>query len=273
MAPVENPSASKNIIVSGGARGIGRALGRYLLEAGHRVYIFDIQEDELQYTTTVHLEKYHKDGKVGSAVCNLRDVSEIRSEVADAAKFFGGRIDVLVNNASIASPYWKNEKTMEDPDTFEQWQAYMETNLTSPFAMSQACIPYMKTQHSDTKSGAQNMYGGGPCIIHIGSFRAHQSDPNQEGYAASKAGQLGLMQAMSISLGPMGIRVNLVAPGRIKVAHESKEGDEGGESLEGQMSEKDVGDHPTNRAGRPKDIADACLYLMDAGFVTGVSSS
>lgn len=92
---------------------------------------------------------------------------------------------------------------------------------------------------------------------------------NQEGYASSKSGQIGLMHSMAISLGHLGIRVNLIAPGRIKVAHESKEGDEKGADWASQISEKDVSDHPTNRAGRPKDIADAALYLMEAGFVTG----
>ena len=110
----------------------------------------------------------------------------------------------------------------------------------------------------------------GPCIIHIGSFRAHQSDPNQEGYAASKAGLLGLMQAMSISCERWGIRVNLIAPGRIKVAHESKEGDESGRGWEEQVSDMDINQHPVNRAGRPKDVIDAVVYLMNAGFVTGV---
>lgn len=267
-----DPSHSKNTIVSGAARGIGRALARAFLEAGHRVYLFDIDREELEYITTVHLAPYYKDRKVESAVCNLRDVNNIRSKVSEAAKFFNGRIDVLVNNGGIANPQWSESKTMEDPSTFEQWQAYLETNLTAPFAMSQACIPYMKSQGSDTETGAQKVRDAGPCIIHIGSFRAHQSDPNQEGYASSKAGQLGLMHSMAISLGPMGIRVNLIAPGRIKVAHESKEGDEKGANFEDQVSEKDVEDHPTNRAGRPKDIADAALYLINAGFVTGVSS-
>jgi len=109
----------------------------------------------------------------------------------------------------------------------------------------------------------------GACIIHIGSFRAHQSDPNQEGYASTKAGLLGLMHSMAISLGPLGIRVNLVAPGRIKVAHESKEGDEKGTKWQDLNEDKDVTDHATNRAGRPKDITDAVQYLVDAGFVTG----
>jgi NAD(P)-dependent dehydrogenase (short-subunit alcohol dehydrogenase family) len=265
-----DPNVSKNIIVSGGARGIGRALSRMFLEAGHKVFIFDFNEEELEHTTKVHLSQFHKDGKVGSAICNLRDVKEIRSQVLTAAKFFSERIDVLVNNGSIASPYWTNDKTMEDPSTFDEWQAYIETNLTAAFAMSQACIPYMKARISDFESGA-HLQGAGPCIINIGSFRAQQSDPNQEGYASSKAGQLGLTHSMAISLGKLGIRVNLIAPGRIKVAHESKAGDEAGTDWEGQVSKKDVDDHPTNRAGRPRDIVEAALYLMDAGFVTGVS--
>jgi len=114
--------------------------------------------------------------------------------------------------------------------------------------------------HSDSDAG--------PCIIHISSFRAYQSDPNQEGYASSKAGQVGLMHSMAISLAQWGIRVNLVAPGRIKVAHECKEGDEKGMQWAELNEEKDVEDHATNRAGRPKDIADAVEYLVNASFVT-----
>jgi NAD(P)-dependent dehydrogenase (short-subunit alcohol dehydrogenase family) len=166
MAETQVSSSSKNVIVSGGARGIGRALARYFLEAGHHVYIFDIQEDELEYAATKHLEKYYKDGKVGYAVCNLCDVEDIRKKVEQAAKFFENKIDVLVNNGGIASPKWKDDKTMEDKETYDQWVAYMETNLTAPFAMSQACIPYMKHRESDSNSseGAHKDIAG-PCII------------------------------------------------------------------------------------------------------------
>jgi ribonuclease Z len=224
MAPINVETAARNIIVSGGARGIGRALSRMFLEAGHKVYIFDIDGDELHHTTKVHLKKFYDEGKVNSALCDLRDVKDIRTKVVEAAKFFDNKVDVLVNNGGIASPQWKDGKTMEDPDTIDEWQAYIDTNLTGPFAMSQACIPFMKARQADAEAGAHKIYGSGPCIIHIGSFRAHMSDPNQEGYASSKAGQLGLMHSMAISLGPLGIRVNLIAPGRIKVAHESKDG-------------------------------------------------
>ncbi|KAI1528209.1 ElaC Metal-dependent hydrolase of the beta-lactamase superfamily III [Pyrenophora tritici-repentis] len=268
------PALYKNIIISGGARGIGRALTRMMLEAGHHAYIMDIDEEELEHTTKTHLKQYYEDGRLGSSICDLRNVEDIRAKVKEAAKFFNDRIDVLINNGGIASPQWKDGKTMEDLSTIDEWQAYMDTNLTAPFAMSQACIPYMKARASDFEHGAHiqnanNSSPAGPCIIHIGSFRAHQSDPNQEGYASSKSGQIGLMHSMAISLGRLGIRVNLIAPGRIKVAHESKEGDEKGADWASQISEKDVSDHPTNRAGRPKDIADAALYLIEAGFVTG----
>lgn len=145
----------------------------------------------------------------------------------------------------------------------------METNLIAPFAVSQACLPYMRHEEGGDLALHHNDSDAGPCIIHVGSFRAHHSDPNQEGYASSKAGLLGLMHSMAVSLQGWGIRVNLIAPGRIKVAHECKEGDEKGTEWKHLNEDKDVDDHLTNRAGRPKDIADAAEYLVNAGFVSG----
>ncbi|KAK4499663.1 hypothetical protein PRZ48_010181 [Zasmidium cellare] len=261
----------KTAIISGGARGIGRTLVRRFLELGYKVYFFDIDEEELKHTTEVHLKKYYDSKALSSSICNLRDVDDIRQKVKEASEFLGGKLDVLINNGGIASPQWKDGKTMFDPETMNEWQAYIETNLTAPFAVSQACLPYMKDSSANAPVNNQGDEGtsAGPCIIHIGSFRAHQSDPNQEGYASTKAGQLGLMHSMAISLQPYGIRVNLIAPGRIKVAHESKEGDEKGLEWAQLNEDKDVDDHPANRAGRPKDIADAAEYLVNAGFVTG----
>lgn len=155
---------------------------------------------------------------------------------------------------------------MADPATLDEWRAYVDTNLTAPFALSQAALPFMAC---DNAHDARHVSGPGPCIVLIGSFRAHQSDPNQEGYAATKAGLLGLAHSMAVSCGPWGIRVNLVAPGRVKVAHESREGDEKGTRWEDMLEEKDVEQHPANRAGMPEDIAQAVDYLIEAGFVTG----
>jgi NAD(P)-dependent dehydrogenase (short-subunit alcohol dehydrogenase family) len=254
----------RNILITGSARGIGRAMARKFLQNGNRVFLVDVQEDELQYCANQHLKEYSE--RVSYAVCNLRSPQEIYSTVDKAAKFFDNKIDVLINNGGIASPQWRDGATMDNKDTLEQWQAYIETNLTAPFVMSQACIPYMKDERD---SRPDNLPTEGRSIIHIGSFRAHQSDPNQEGYASTKSGQLGLMHSMAISLGQWGIRVNLIAPGRIKVAHESKEGDEKGSSFEEQVEEGDIDHHPVNRAGRPSDIVLAAEYLIASGFVTG----
>jgi len=76
---------------------------------------------------------------------------------------------------------------MEDPDTLDQWLAYMETNMTGSFVMSQAVIPYMKVSSDEQKQKLPGSgIGAGPCIIHVSSFRAMISDPNQEGYASTK---------------------------------------------------------------------------------------
>jgi NAD(P)-dependent dehydrogenase (short-subunit alcohol dehydrogenase family) len=130
---------------------------------------------------------------LGYAVCNLQDVAQIRKTVRKAADFFGGHIDTLINNGGTAVPYWKDGKTMEGPETLDQWKAYIEANLTAPFAASQACIPYMKGTRE------KNIKEAGPCIIHVSSFCAYVSDPNQEGYASTKVEELGLTQSMAIT--------------------------------------------------------------------------
>jgi NAD(P)-dependent dehydrogenase (short-subunit alcohol dehydrogenase family) len=255
---------TRNVLITGSAQGIGRSLARNFLDKGDKVFLVDINEEELTYCAAEHLKKYSD--RISYAVCDLRSPKDIYATVEKAAKFFDNRIHVLINNGGIATPQWKDGKTMEDKSTLNEWQAFIETNLTAPFVMSQACIPYMKW---GSDNAAQSSLKAGPCIIHVGSFRAHQSDPNQEGYASTKSGLLGLMHSMAVSLGQYGIRVNLIAPGRIKVAHESREGDEKRTAFEEQIEDRDVEQHPANRAGRPNDIVLAAEYLIAAGFVTG----
>jgi len=159
---------------------------------------------------------------------------------------------------------------MDVKDTIDEWRAYLETNLTAPFAVSQASIPYMKVaedEHEHAGIQADSTGEAGPCIVHVSSFRWQQSDKNQEGYASSKAGLFGLTQSMAVTCSQWGIRVNMIAPGRIKVAHECRKGDEKGAGWEHE--ENDIDPHPTNRAGRPEDIAEGVEYIMNAGFLTG----
>lgn len=114
---------AKTAIISGGARGIGRALVRRFLNRGYKVFVFDIDEAELKHTTATHLKEYSDSGLLSSAICNLRDTEDICKKVKQAADFLGGKVDVLVNNGGISSPKWKDDKTMEDPATLDEWQA------------------------------------------------------------------------------------------------------------------------------------------------------
>jgi NAD(P)-dependent dehydrogenase (short-subunit alcohol dehydrogenase family) len=166
--------------------GIGRAIARHFASKGHKIFILDVNEDNIKHTAEVHLKEYSKN--VGWAVCNLRSVDEIRQTVRKAAAFLDNRIDFLINNAGVSTPYWPDNKTMEDESTLEQWQIYVETNLTGTFVMSQACLPYMKVDSQEDKQKLPGSQVGtaGPCIIHVSSFRALISDPNQEGYASTK---------------------------------------------------------------------------------------
>ncbi|KAI9172717.1 3-oxoacyl-[acyl-carrier-protein] reductase FabG [Paramyrothecium foliicola] len=260
---------AKTALISGGARGIGRCLVRRFCERGYRVYILDINEEELNHTVYKHLGQYAERKQLGFGLCNLRDTDDIRKQVDAAAEFLGRRIDVLVNNGAIADPHWKDGKTMADRDTLEQWKAYMDINLTAPFAVSQATLAYMGQPATGGNAGQDDSRESGPCIIHIGSFRAHHSDLNQEGYASSKAGQIGLTHSMAVSLQERGIRVNTVSPGRILVGHECKDGDDKGLTWEDQNNEGHADHHLSNRAGSPEDIANAVEFMVNSGFVTG----
>ena len=145
-----------------------------------------MNKEGLQHTAEEHLKQYSD--SVSWSECDLSDPSAIRDTIKKAAEFLGGRIDFLVNNAGISNPYWPDGKTMEDPSTLEQWKQYVDVNLTGNFVLGQACIPYMKVEDSGEKQKLPESKTGttGPCIINVSSFRGTVSDPNQEGYAATK---------------------------------------------------------------------------------------
>lgn len=307
---------SKNIIITGGARGIGRCTSRHLLSlpALHRLFIIDFDVEELDYAVNQHLSAYAP--RVSSTIANLRNPEEIRSAVGKAAEFFGGRIDVLINNAGVARGFFNaGNGTMEDLATGEQWEAYIQTNLSAPFYLSQAVIPYMKSKEAqkDGTNGIDrsqdlkrteefnqlpiNLHGEdkfdeGGIIINIASFRAHQSDPDCEGYAASKGGVLALTQAMAVSCQRWGIRVMAISPGWVSVQHECRARDEQTRAQQNgayketaphedeafqmrmrcwaeDLDELYHKQHPAGRVGRGEDLAEMVEYVMGAGFLSG----
>ena len=207
----------KKAIITGGAGLIGSGLCTALLAQGWQVASFDLEPGP--------------DG-VRSVIC---DVGEEASVAAAFGELGWDELDLLVNNAGIASP----DRGPMAELSLADWRRVTDSHLTGAFLMSRAAIPLLND---------------GGCVIHMVSTRAFMSEPNTEAYAASKGALVALTHAMAISLGP-NIRVNAVAPGWIS----------DGEGL----SEDDHAQHPVGRVGRAEDIAGAVLYLAEAGFVTG----
>jgi len=255
--------SSRNFLITGAARGIGRGLSRSLLQSGHRVFLIDNNADELSHTLSTFQSSSSgiRQSTYASSLCNLRNPSEITSAVQQASTFFNGHLDVLVNNAAFTSdgPFWSQGQTMETV-ALEEWNAFLETNLTGPFLVSQACLPMLK-------KGKDRAEGGS--IIHMSSTRANMSEPNSEGYATTKAGLVGLTHSMAVSLAPMGVTVNTILPGWIHVDNERKEADLKGTPWEEGLRVEDHQWHLSGRVGKVEDIVKAVEYLATARFATG----
>ena len=144
-------------------------------------------------------------------------------------------IDLLVNNAARTPDFSQSFKDMPLKD----WNEFIQSNLTGTFLMSREAAKRMNENAN---------------IINIASTRAFMSEPGDFAYAATKGGIISLTHAMAVELGP-DIRVNAIAPGWI--------------TDEKDLRDIDHNQHPVGRVGRPKDISDAILYLIDASFVTG----
>jgi NAD(P)-dependent dehydrogenase (short-subunit alcohol dehydrogenase family) len=219
-------------LVTGGAKGIGRAIARHLIAADWRLGIVDLPETGLRRAYP------SRSRNVLAIEGDVRDEETI-SDAVDALLHRFGRLDAVVSNAGIMIR--KPIRRL----TLTEWHRVIDTNLTATFLLARAAEKPLRQA-----KGA---------IVTIASTRALMSEPNTESYAASKGGLLALTHALAISLGP-DVRVNCVSPGWI----ETKD--------YGALRRKDHTQHPVGRVGKPEDIAEIVAWLIDAkrsGFVTG----
>jgi len=253
-----------NIIITGGARGIGRGLFRHFIGTGHRVLILDSNESELEHVVSwVQRWDSTQKGQPMALNCDLSNRESIKKAVNDANTMFEGKLDVLINNAFPTPHTWSNERAMDDPsdDIMQEWDTKIAVGLTAPFLLSRLCVPLLRAGGTETSPG---------CIINISSTRAYQSEINHEAYSAAKAGLLGLTQSMAVSLGHAHkIRVNAIVPGWIHVGNENKSADQKGTKWEDALGDEDMNWHPAGRVGKVEDIVRAVEYLVEAEFVTG----
>lgn len=162
-------------------------------------------------------------------VANENSVAE-----AFAALDWNG-LDLLVNNAGVAAPVTGPIAEL----SLEKWRRVVDSHLTGAFLMTRAAAPLLRE---------------GAAIINMASTRAVMSEPFTEAYAAAKGGVIALTHALAVSLGPR-VRVNAIAPGWISDSPD--------------LAEADHDQHPAGRVGRPDDVADAVIFLANAGFITG----
>lgn len=250
-------STAKNFLITGAGQGIGRGLSRLLLQQGHSVILIDNNSTELQHTELVLNRTNGPWAKFRTFKCDVRDPEDIREAIKSADNFFKGHLDVLINNAAYTGGVGGSHLAEL---SLEEWNESIQTNLTGPMLMSQACLPLLQRHTSRPQGGS---------IIHMSSTRAFMSEPNNEPYSASKAGLLGLTQSMAVSLAPQGVRVNAILPGWINVTNECKNADESGQSWEDGLSQDDHAWHLTGRVGKVEDVLRAVEYVVEAEFVTG----
>ena len=253
-----------NILITGGARGIGRGLFRQFLSKGHRVIILDSNTEELDHVR-LQADKWSKtQGSWHALQCDLSKREQIKDAVRMVKETFEGKLDVLINNAFPTTLQIAKDRTMESEgdDIEAEWDLKIAIGLTAPFILSRLCVPLLVAGRSTS--------GSPGTIINVSSTRAYQAEADHEAYSTAKAGILGLTQSMSISLGHRHkIRVNAIIPGWIHVENESKAADERGTAWEEGLSKDDIEWHPAGRVGKSEDIVRAAEYLIESGFVTG----
>jgi len=251
MGALENPAPSRDcfrdrtVIVTGAGTGIGAATARLFGTEKGNVVCADVDRDGADRTAAAIVEQ---GGSAIAVAADVARVQDVEAMVAEALRAFGA-IDVLVNNAGVAS--WH----AVDEETDEEWHRVLGINLYGTFHCSRAVAPHMRAR--------------GGAIVNMASVLATLAEPNRAAYCASKGGVRALTVSMARDLGP-GIRVNCVSPGVVEtpaVAEILAKAPDG-EQLRAEMA---GANRILRRMARPDEIGRTILFLAseDASFITG----
>lgn len=231
----------KVALITGAARGIGKAIAEKFAEQGANIAFTDLVIDQNALETKKELEAYGV--KVKAIASNAASFEEAHSVVEEVVKEFG-QLDILVNNAGIT----KDGLMMRMSE--QQWDMVININLKSAFNYVHAVTPVMMRQRNGS-------------IINMSSVVGVGGNAGQANYSASKAGMIGLTKSIAQELGSRGIRSNAVAPGFIITEMTGKLPDD----VRKQWAEK----IPLRRGGTPEDVANTCTFLASdlSSYVTG----
>jgi 3-oxoacyl-[acyl-carrier protein] reductase len=225
-------------LVTGSARGIGRAIAECLAGKGADIVIADLNLDEAKETAAAVA------GRGVRTMAVRLDVSqsgEVIKAFGDIMKEFG-RLDILVNNAGITKDNLLLRMKEED------WDAVINVNLKGVFLCSKEAVKIMAKQRHGR-------------IVNVASVVAFMGNPGQANYSASKAGIVGLTKTTAKEYASRGITANAVAPGFITTAMTDKLPEDVKEEMKKAI--------PAGRFGTIDDVADAVAFLASAGYITG----
>lgn len=231
----------KVALVTGAARGIGKAIALKFASEGADVAFTDLVINEAAEETVKEIEAFGH--KVKAYASNAADFAQTQ-EVVDQIMADFGHIDILVNNAGIT----KDGLMLRMSEA--QWDAVINVNLKSAFNFIHALTPIMARQR-------------GGSIINMSSVVGVSGNAGQCNYSASKAGLIGLAKSISKEMGPRGIRANCIAPGFI-ISDMTK-------ALSEEVREQWMKTIPLRRGGTPEDVANVALFLASdlSSYVSG----
>lgn len=231
----------KTAVVTGAARGIGKALALKFASEGANIAFTDLVINEDAQQTEKEIAALGV--KVKAFASNAADFAQTEQVVAAIKEEFGS-IDILVNNAGITKDGLMLRMTEQ------QWDAVINVNLKSAFNFIHAIVPIMMSQRNGS-------------IINMASVVGVHGNAGQSNYAASKAGLIALAKSVAQEMGPKGIRANAIAPGFIETAMTA--------ALPDNVREEWKKKIPLRRGGKPEDIAEVATFLASdmSAYVSG----
>jgi len=230
----------KVALVTGGARGIGKAISERLAEEGATIAIVDIMQQVAEETAAEFKAKGWEASAYSADVSKFDSAETTIKAVVE--KY--GKLDILVNNAGIT------RDTLILRMTDEDWDKVMAVNLKGTFNFTKAAVrPMMKSRYGK--------------IVNIASVVGRMGNPGQANYSASKAGVIGLTKTSAKEFASRNICVNAVAPGYIMTDMTK--------AISQQATEAFMNAVPLQRAGKPEDVANVVYFLCsaDSDYVTG----